>query len=143
MNCTSALPTEIVAFLSSQSGLSNITFTVAYENDIKPTPLKKPIVAISIEKSSIGARKTVVADNGLSSLTNDRDVNVKIKIGFYVPYSLGAYGCYELFDKVMTALLFTYDKKITSAECADVSYVRDTGGLVLDSYFTVIKTVNS
>lgn len=143
MNCTGSLPTEIVSFLNSQSNLKDIIFTVAYENDIKPTPLQKPIVAISVEKSSIGARKTVVADDGLSTLTNDRDAAVKIKVGFYVPYSKGANGCYELFDKVMTALLFTYDKNISQAECYDVSYVRDTGGLVLESYFTVTKVVNS
>lgn len=143
MNCTGSLPTEIVAFLNSQNNLSDIIFTVAYENDIKPTPLEKPIVAISIERSSIGARKTIIADDGLSSLTNDRDAAVKIKVGFYVPYSKGANGCYELFDKVMTTLLFTYDKTISAAECANVSYVRDTGGLVLESYFTVTKVVNS
>lgn len=143
MNCTSSLPTEIVSFLNSQTNLADIIFTVAYENDIKPTPLQKAIVAISVEKSTIGSRKTVVADDGLSSLTNDRDTSVKIKVGFYVPYSKGANGCYELFDKVMTALLFTYDKNISQAECYDVSYVRDTGGLVLESYFTVTKVVNS
>ena len=43
---------------------NDLTFVIAHENDIKPTPLEKPIVALSPKGCVIGDKLTQTNDNG-------------------------------------------------------------------------------
>lgn len=48
-------PSDILGFLSSQTEITrNCELTLAYENEIKPTPMKKAIVALGVEKMTVG-----------------------------------------------------------------------------------------
>lgn len=143
MTGSNNLPQLLCIYLMQQQDMKNTIFTMAYENEIKPTPLEKPIVAICASGTKIGERKTKTANDGSITLTNERDQTLDIKLGFYLPYSAGAVGCYDLFDTVIQKVFTSYNILIESVACGEVNYVRDTGGLVLECTVTLKRTVTT
>lgn len=63
-----------------------------------------------------------------------------LKISIFAPYSYGSYETHKILDRIVTAMLYSQKLyTVTSCESGGVHYVRDTGALVLDTYFTLSK----
>ena len=131
-------PSDILGFLSSQTEITrNCELTLAYENEIKPTPMKKAIVALGVEKMTVGDYLTETAADGAVTVTSNRQADLVLKISIFAPYSYGSYETHKILDRIVTAMLYSQKLyTVTSCESGGVHYVRDTGALVLDTYFT-------
>ncbi len=129
--------------LSITSGLEDITFVLAYENDIKPTPLEKPIVALSAKGCEIGEKLTKTNDNGEIVLTNERQAKITISIDFYLPYSQGGVAAHNLFDRVATQLIFVKNFDILKASCSETEYDSSCQAIVLKSTFVFCTVVEA
>lgn len=134
-------PSDILGFLSSQAEITrNCELTLAYENEIKPTPMKKAIVALGVEKMTVGDYLTETAADGSVTVTSNRQADLVLKISIFAPYSYGSYETHKILDRIVTAMLYSQKLyTVTSCESGGVHYVRDTGALVLDTYFTLSK----
>lgn len=134
-------PSDILGFLSSQTEITrNCELTLAYENEIKPTPMKKAIVALGVEKMTVGDYLTETAADGSVTVTSNRQADLVLKISIFAPYSYGSYETHKILDRIVTAMLYSQKLyTVTSCESGGVHYVRDTGALVLDTYFTLSK----
>ena len=73
MTLNGTLAETIVSALSTDTQFSDITFVVAYENEIKPTPIEKPIVAISVKQCEIGEKLQETLETGEITVTNKRN----------------------------------------------------------------------
>ena len=116
------------------------SMVIAYENDIKPYPVTKPIVAFAVDKITIGERLVSIGEDGSQTQTKNRTVDSVIKASFFVPYASGPKECFSLFNSLSTALMFNTSlqgSEITGFHCYDCNYVRDCGALVLESDFTL------
>ena len=134
---------QLVRDFTADEAFSDITFTLAYENDIKPYPVDKPIVAFTTDKTTIGEQLTIYNQDGSQVLSKNRIADTVIKASIFVPYESGALTCFEIFDRVFTKLLFSSSMKIVSSHCYNSSYVRDCGALVLTADFTIRSTEKS
>lgn len=126
----------------SASGLmpEECSMVIAYENDIKPYPVTKPIVAFAVDKITIGERLVSIGEDGSQTQTKNRTVDSVIKVSFFVPYASGPETCFSLFNSLSSALMFNttlHEAEITGFHCYDCNYVRDCGALVLESDFTL------
>ena len=115
MTINGALAETLVSALSTDVGFSDITFVVAYENEIKPTPLNKPIVAISVKGCEIGEKLTETLENGEITVTNKRDMKTTLSADIYLPYSMGGSNGHKIFDRIATYLLFTKKHNISKS----------------------------
>ena len=72
MTLNGTLAETIVSALSTDTQFSDITFVVAYENEIKPTPIEKPIVAISVKQCEIGEKLQETLETGeITAIINE------------------------------------------------------------------------
>ena len=70
----------------------------------------------------------------------NRQADLVLKISIFAPYSYGSYETHKILDRIVTAMLYSQKLyTVTSCESGGVHYVRDTGALVLDTYFTLSK----
>lgn len=116
---------------------------MAYENDIKPTPLTKPIAALSVKRCEIGDLLTETLDTGEIKITNSRPVETTISIDIYMPYSKGGNEGHKLFDKIATFLLFTKKHNISKVICGNADYDKNCQAIVLRSTFVFDNTVSA
>ena len=142
MTINGTLAETVKSAISSNSGFSDVTIVMAYENEIKPTPIDKPIVAISVKNCEISGKLDKVLDNGLTVETDDREVFTTISAYIYLPYSKSGNEGHKLFDKIATFLLYTKDYNITKATCSKADYDNNCEAIILRTQF-VFKNVVS
>lgn len=143
MTINGTLAQNTVNTLSAETGFGDIDFVVAYENNIKPTPLTKPITAISVKSSNIGSKITKTLSTGEIVETNSRKMNVILSMDIYLPYSMGGSEGHKIFDRLATFFLFTKSYAITNVACDDADYNKDCQAIVVRTRFTFSFTVSS
>ncbi len=126
--------TLIKAF-SSSSSFTDLRFVTAYENEIKPTPVSAPIVALSIKGCKIGKRLSETLDTGEITETKKRELLSTISIDIYLPYSMGGYEGHKIFDRLATFLIFASEMKIMTASCGAADYDKSCEAIVLKTQF--------
>lgn len=128
---------ELVADFKKDTTFSDVDFTIAYENDIMPTPVTKPIVAFTTDKITIGEPLIRYNPDGSQVISKARVMDTVVKVAIFVPYESGAVKGFSVFDRVFTKLLFTSALNITGAHCYDSNYNKKCSALVLNADFTV------
>ena len=137
MSSISALPADIVRWLSAQSDLSGITFLTEYPAIKKAVPLRKVIVAVGLHDVTLTDQ---FRDDGNGVLVRQeycRSAAMNIQIAVHVPFSLGGHTCHEVFSDVIDALNFASDLHIEESGCENITEDRDTDALVLKGYVRI------
>lgn len=133
----------VVTTLSTNTDFEDITFVEAYENEIKPTPISKPIVAISVKGCEIGERLTETLDTGEITETESREMLTTLSVDIYLPYSMGGSAGHKIFDRIATYFLFVKDLDTAKAVCGNTEYDKSCEAIVLRSYFVFKHTISS
>lgn len=139
---SSTAPETIYNMLKNSDKFPDITFVVSYENEIKPTPVDKPIVAISAKGCSIGEKLSQTLETGEIVETNKREVNTSISIDFYMPYSMGGLEGNKIFDKVVKFLIYEKNHNIKTVKCSEADYDKSCQAIVLRSVFTYTDKIS-
>lgn len=135
---------QVVVFLRMQQSLDGSTIVLAYDSGTNPEPVENGVVSVGIKKLSISATNEATISGGEVIPTTDRNFTVELSIKFFVPYIGGSTVGYNLFDKVYTALLFSYPgNKVTVATCGEAEYQRETEAIVIESVVTLTGTTSS
>ncbi len=142
MTQNGSLMESVMLAFSGEERFGDLTIVVAYENDIKPTPLSEPIVAFSTKGSQIGPKLTSTRDTGEIIITNNREVETTLSVDIYLPYTMGGNHGHKLFDRLATFLLFETSYNVIKAGCYETEYDKSCQAIVLKSYF-VFKNVVS
>ena len=140
MSAISAMPGEIVEWLSEQEVLSGITFLTEFPSRKKDVPLRSTVVAVGIEEMTITDSFT---ENGQGVVVEDeycRAANIKIKLSIHAPFSLGGEACHDTFTDVIDCLTFASDFEITQSGCESISADRDTDAFVLRAWISISAT---
>lgn len=125
---------------------ADCSLVIAYENDIKPYPVEKPILAFSVDRVTIGAQLVQTGADGEQTVTRDRPVEGVVKVSIFVPYGDGPEKAQTLFKALSTALLFNMQLAgavIDRVRAYSCDYIRDCGALVLDTDFTLSYTLTA
>lgn len=133
----------LVRTLSATSEFSDLTFVVAYENGIKPTPISKPIVAVSVKGCEIGERLTETLDTGEITEIAAREMHTTLSVDIYLPYSMGGSAGHKIFDRIATYFLFGKDFDIIKSVCHETEYDKSCEAIVLRTYFVFKHTISS
>ena len=133
----------IVSTLSSNTDFDDLTFVVAYENEIKPTPISKPIVAISVKGCEIGDRLSEVLETGEIKITEAREMLTTLSVDIYLPYSMGGSAGHKIFDRIATYFLFVKDLDTAKTECGKIDYDKSSEALILRTSFVFKHTISS
>lgn len=87
---------------------------------------------------TVGDYLTETAADGSVTVTSNRQADLVLKISIFAP--LPSLTNAQILDRIVTAMLYSQKLyTVTSCESGGVHYVRDTGALVLDTYFTLSK----
>lgn len=132
----------VVTTLSANTEFDDLTFVVAYENEIKPTPVSKPIVAISVKGCEIGDRLTKTLDTGEITETESREMLTTLSVDIYLPYSKGGSAGHKIFDRIATYFLFVKDLDTAKAVCGNTDYDKSCEAIVLRTYFVFKHTIS-
>lgn len=127
---------EMVSRLSKDEQFSDLNFVVAYENEIKPTPLDKPIVAVSVKSCEIGDRNTTTLETGEIVNIDNRKISLTLSTDIYLPYSKGGNEGHKIFDRIAIFLLYTEKLPITKAICYDADYDPTCQAIIVRTNFT-------
>ncbi|MGN0519760.1 MAG: hypothetical protein ACI4LB_03385 [Candidatus Fimenecus sp.] len=142
MNVPHVFIKNIIPVLQTDPFYENVVITTAYENDIKPYPVEKPIIALAMDKHSVGERLITVNEDGSETLSKNRISESVIKVTFFVPYENGPADCYRWADYLYSYFLFQTDLDITGCRFNDCNYVRECGALVLETDFTLRQNLS-
>ena len=137
MSSISALPADIVRWLSAQSDLSDITFLTEFPAIKKAVPLRKVIVAVGLHNVTLTDQFRDDGNGVLERQEYCRSANMNIHLAIHVPFSRGGHTCHEVFSDVIDALNFASDLHIEESGCEAVTEDRDTDALVLKGYVRV------
>lgn len=137
MSEISALPGEIVSWLSSQSNLSEFRFITEFPYEKKAVPLDRTVVAVGIEKMTITDSFAENGDGVLERQEHCRQADIAIRLTIHIPFSCGGEACYDAFTKIIDCLTFNSDLEITSSGCEDITPDRDTDAFVLPAVINV------
>ncbi len=132
----------VVTTLSANTDFDDLTFVVAYENEIKPTPVSKPIVAVSVKGCEIGDRLTETLDTGEITETESRDMLTTLSVDIYLPYSMGGSAGHKIFDRIATYFLFVKDLDTAKAVCGNTDYDQSCEAIILRTYFVFKHTIS-
>lgn len=143
MTLNGTLAETLVSALSGDSQFNDITFVVAYENEIKPTPISKPIVAVSVKGCEIGSKLTETLDTGEITETNNREMNTTVSADVYLPYSMGGSAGHKIFDRIATYFLFTKNYDISKSVCYEADYDSNCEAIILRTYFVFNNTISA
>ncbi len=128
---------KLVQDFTSDPSFSDLDFKIAYENSICTTPVSKPIVAFTTDKTTIGEQLTRYNPDGSQIISKGRIVDTVVKVAIFVPYESGAVKSFQVFDRVFTKLLYESALNITGAHCYDSNYNKKCGALELNADFTI------
>ena len=143
MTINGTLAETVKSAISSNSGFNDVIVVMAYENEIKPTPIEKPIIAISVKSCEIGNKLDKVLDSGLTVETDDREVLTTISADIYLPYSKSGNDGHKIFDRIATFLLYTKKYNITKSTCSKADYDNNCEALILRAQFTFRNVVSA
>lgn len=135
MTVNGQIAEDLVKTFSVNSSFTDLNFVLAYENEIKPTPVSEPIVAISVKGAKIGENLTETLDTGEITETKKRELLSTISIDIYLPYSMGGCEGHKIFDRIATSLIFASEMKIASASCGAADYDKSCEAIVLKTQF--------
>lgn len=135
MTINGQIAETLVNKLSSSSAFTDLTFVMAYENEIKPTPVSMPIVAISVKGCKIGEKLTETLDTGEITETKKRELLSTISVDIYLPYSMGGCEGHKIFDRIATFIIFASEMKIATATCGAADYDKSCEAIVLKTQF--------
>lgn len=137
MNVPHVFIRNIIPVLKTDPFFSDTIITAAYENDIKPYPVTQSIIALAMDKHTVGGRQVTISEDGSETLSNTRIGESVIKATIFVPYDSGAEVCYRLADYLYSYILFRSGWDVTSCRFYECNYVRECGALVLETDFTL------
>lgn len=143
MTTNGTLAETLVSALSTDTQFSDITFVVAYENEIKPTPVNKPIIAISVKGCEIGEKLTETLTTGEIKVTDKREMNTTLSADIYLPYSMGGSAGHKIFDRIATYFLFTKKYEISKSVCYNADYDSNCEAIILRTHFIFNNTVSA
>lgn len=143
MTINGTLAETIVSALSTDTQFTDITFVVAYENEIKPTPVLKPIAAVSVKGCEIGEKMKKTLDTGEIIETDSRKMNTTVSVDIYLPYSMGGSAGHRIFDRIATYFLFTKNYNIIKSVCYNTDYDSNCEALILRTNFVFNNTVSA
>ena len=143
MTTSGNIAENIVSVLSANSAFKDISFVVAYKNEIKPTPISKPIVAVSVKECEIGERLTETLETGEVITTMKRKVIVTVSGDIYLPYSKGGNAGHKIFDRLATFFLFSDNFDISKANCKEADYDSNCEAIILRTQFIFSETVSA
>ncbi len=141
MTINGTLAETVKKALAGDATFKDVTFVIAYETPIKPTPISKPIVAIYAKDCKIGEQLKESLDSGEVVTTNKREVYTTICTDIYLPYSMGGNAGHKLYDRIATFLLYTKKYSITESTCAKSIYDSNCEAIFLHAQFTFKNTV--
>lgn len=136
MNTASTFIKKLLPVLQADTFWGSMDLVAAYENEIKPYPVVRPILAFSVQSQTVGDRLADIGTDGAQTQSNRRTVETVFKVSIFVPYETGIREAYRLADYLYSTLLFQTTLSIVGCKYADCNYVRDCGALVLDTTFT-------
>lgn len=142
MNAPHTFITNIIPVLQNDPFFETAIITTAYENDIKPYPVEKPIIALAMDKHTVGERLITINEDGSETLSKKRIGESVIKVTFFVPYENGPADCYRWADYLYSYFLFRTELDITGCRFNDCNYVRECGALVLETDFTLRQNLS-
>ena len=143
MTTNGTLAEAMVSSLSTDTQFCDNTFVVAYENEIKPTPVNKPIVAISVKACEIGDKLQETLETGEIKTTNKREMKTTLSADIYLPYSQGGSAGHKIFDRIATYLLFTKKHNISKSVCYNTDYDSDCEAIILRTHFIFNNTISA
>ncbi len=137
MAITSEICDTLVQEFELSAKLQDVDFVKAYEIDIKPVPVNKPIVALSIKKCKVGDKVIETQADGKETVTNKRTVLTTVSVNIYTPYSLGTAKSSKIFDQLVKEVLFHHDSSFCEAICYETNYERTSQALVTKTDFVL------
>lgn len=143
MTICGSIAENIVALLSSNSNFQDIVFVVAYENYIKPTPVSRPIVAVSAKECEIGERLTETLETGEIATTTQRKATISVSGDVYLPYSMGGSAGHKIFDRLATLFLFSKDFDVLKAICHEADYDSNCEAIIIRTQFVFNETISA
>ncbi len=143
MNQNGTMMDSIMLQISSEAQFLDLTFVVAYENEIKPVPLNEPIIAFSTKGCQIGPQLTQTLENGKIETITDREIDTTISMDIYMPYSMGGNEAHKIFDRLATYFLFKKNYNIIKSGCYETEYDKSCQAIILRSYFVFHNVVSS
>lgn len=133
MNGISALPGNIVTFLSAREDMSDIRFVTEFPNIKKSVPLDRVTVAVGIESTVLSDAFAPDENGVLQRQEYCRSAEIVLRFSVHAPFTLGGIACHEAFGRVTTALIFDSSLDIVSSGCGKISEDRNTDALVLEA----------
>ncbi len=133
----------VLLTVSAEDRFADLTLVTAYENDIKPVPIREPIVAFSTKGCQIGPQLTTTLDSGKIVKTTNREVDTTISVDIYMPYSMGGSAAHKIYDRLATFLLNETGYDIIKSACYETEYDKSCQAIILKSYFVVHDIVGS
>lgn len=143
MTVNGQIAEDLVKIFSANSSFKDLNFVLAYENEIKPTPVSAPIVAVSVKGAKIGERLTETLDTGEITETKKRELLSTMSIDIYLPYSMGGCEGHKIFDRIVTFLIFTSQMKIATASCGAADYDQSCEAIVLKTQFVFRNIISA
>ena len=131
-------------FDGDKTNYPDIKFVLAYQSNIKPTPLTKPIVAFSIKDCQVSDKLKDVLDTGEIITTDERNIKITLSVDIYMPYSSDAMKAVGIYEKMASGLLFNSDlaMQVTGSTCGEAVYDSSCQAIVLKTTFTLEDNIN-
>lgn len=135
MISTGTLAKDIVSKLSAAPILADVRFVVAYDNLIKPTPMSKPFVAISVKGCEVGPRLEYPMEGGGIFISTARKASFTIGGDIFVPFSMDGSIIHDVFDRLSTFFMLTASYDIVSVKCSEAEYDNNYEAVILRAQF--------
>ena len=120
--------------------LNDYKVVLGYVNSIKPVPITKPIVAVSLKKCNIGKRKTKVDESGEEIEIASRDVSTVVSVDIYFPYASKQSLGIMIFDEISHCLFNHEWFNVLEASAEEAHYDVATQTILIRSQFTIVAT---
>ena len=133
---TAIIVNQVATAIEEMKKLNDFKVVLGYANIIKPVPITKPIVAVSLKECGIGKRKIMVDDSGEEIETLWRDVTTVVSVDIYFPYASKQSLGIQIFDDIVNNNAFN----ITEASSEEAHYDVATQTILIRSSFTFVET---
>ncbi len=131
---------------SSNANFDTITFVNGFTGEVKPSPLKKPTVAFSVDTMSEEDVDPVYSsatesEGELPTLLYNHVVKLRLSMNIYVPQTGNGIECYELYTKLSRYIMDSeFTLPFVGVGCGELKYDRDIGAFVLPTYLDIKET---
>ena len=137
---TAIIVNRVATAIKEMKNANDFKVILGYVNDIKPVPVTKPIVAVSLKECDIGKRKIVINDLGEEQETLQRDVSTNVSVDIYLPYAYKQSLGIQIFDEI-THCLFNHELlNISEASCEEAHYDVASQTILIRSSFNIVQT---